>query len=332
MSADIDMSNDRANIAFTGSRNDIWHRLGQEMKPDMSINDWAKAAGLDWTAQKIEAFGVTPDNAKFAVPDRYFVQRNDTGAILGGNTVSGIYQIVQPREVLEWFFRYITVNNLFKMDVAGALNGGATIWATATYNGDLTVAGERHIARLLMSTTFDGSGATINQGTVVRTVCANTLAAAHGDKRAVVRTRHNTTFNAAQVGRELATIAKGFETFKAMGDAMAQTEMAKEQVSLFFKEILDIPFEAKSFDVSTRKQNQFADLSRAYRQSIAEGAESGTVWAALQAVTRYVDHDRPASKATDEQILASTQFGSGAALKNRAVALLMPRIADKVAA
>lgn len=28
MSANIDMTNNRANIAFIGSRNDIWHRMG----------------------------------------------------------------------------------------------------------------------------------------------------------------------------------------------------------------------------------------------------------------------------------------------------------------
>src|ERR1700704_2377376 len=45
MAHNIDMTNDRANIAFLGSRNDVWHRLGQEMQPGMDIPAWAKAAG-----------------------------------------------------------------------------------------------------------------------------------------------------------------------------------------------------------------------------------------------------------------------------------------------
>jgi hypothetical protein len=46
-------------------------------------------------------------------------------------------------------------------------------------------------------------------------------------------------------------------------------------------------------------------------------------------VTRYVDHDRVIAKG-DEAKFASSQFGSGAAMKGKAMALLMPRIADKV--
>lgn len=342
MPANIDMSNGRANIAFSGSRVDIWHRLGQEMKPGMTIDDWAREAGLDWEACKVPALaaleGPSFDHLRDDDPhlrraaDRWFVVRKDTCAVLGGNTVSDMYQVVQPRELLDWFDRYIAVDDRFKLDVAGSLDGGATIWATATFNGDLTVAGERHVARVLMSTTFDGSGATINQGTLTRVVCANTLAMAHADKHAMIRTRHNTRFDPVRVGRELATLAQGFSEFKAMGDAMAQVEMSSEDVSRFFKACLDIPFDAKKEDLSTRKFNQFSDMKRAYRTSVGEGAENGTVWAALQALTRYVDHDRPASKATDEQVMSSTQFGSGAGLKAKGMSLLMPLIKDKIAA
>jgi hypothetical protein len=37
MAHEIDMTNGRANIAFMGNRNDVWHRLGQEMKEGMTI-------------------------------------------------------------------------------------------------------------------------------------------------------------------------------------------------------------------------------------------------------------------------------------------------------
>jgi hypothetical protein len=46
----------------------------------------------------------------------------------------------------------------------------------------------------------------------------------------------------------------------------------------------------------------------------------------LEAITRYVDHTR------DQDDTESRLFGSGAALKDKAWQLLLPRIADKVAA
>jgi phage/plasmid-like protein (TIGR03299 family) len=185
---------------------------------------------------------------------------------------------------------------------------------------------------VLMTTTFDGSGATINQGTMTRTVCNNTLNVSLADKRAVVKTRHNTRFDAARVGKELAQIAQGFAQYKAIGDTLAQNEMAKEEVSNLFKSLLEIPFDSKWADVSTRKQNQFRDMSDAYRASVREGAPDGSAWAALNAITRYVDHDRSTrgGAGEDEARFVSAQFGSGAALKAQAVELLLPRIKDKV--
>jgi phage/plasmid-like protein (TIGR03299 family) len=335
MAHNIDMTNGRANIAFAGSRNDIWHRLGQQMQPGQSIDNWAREAGLNWEAIKVPAIAslsgsqfdhIEPAKRFREVEDRNFIVRSDTGYPLGYG--SDRYQPVQPRETLDWLARYIAVDDRFKLDVAGSLKGGAIIWATATFNGDMKVGGDNHVARLLMTTTFDGTGSTINKGTMIRTVCNNTLDMALADKSATIRTRHSTKFDAAKVGRELAAIAKGFEQYKAIGDAMADVEMSKEQVSTFFKEILDIPFDAKRDDISARKSNQFSALNNAYRTSVREGAADGSVWAALQALTRYVDHDR--TSGSDESKCLSSQFGSGAQLKEQAMGLLLPMVKDKV--
>jgi hypothetical protein len=179
-------------------------------------------------------------------------------------------------------------------------------------------------------------------------VCNNTFDASMVDRRSEVRTRHNTSFNHEQVGRELARIAQGFSTFKAVGDALAQNHMAGDEVSRFFKTLLDIPFnpetgQTKEDEVSTRKQNQFADLRTAYAKTATE-TEKGTAWCAFNAVTRYVDHDRSTrtigahsgqdarerAGAQAEAQFASAQFGSGASMKAQAMALLMPRVKDKV--
>ena len=345
MSANLDMSNSRANIAFLGSRNDIWHKMGQEMLPGQSIDAWANAAGLGWSAIKVPALvalngsafdHIDPSKRMLPAPDRSFVVRSDNAGLLGfvsGETERSGYQIVQPSDVLAWFDRYIAVDDRFQLDVCGSLDGGKRIWATARYNGDIDVAGEKHSARVLMSTTFDGSGSTINQCSMTRVVCQNTLRVAHADARSQIKTRHSTRFDAAKVGKELAQLAQGFAQYKAIGDAMAQTEMSKEQVSNFFKECLEIPFEAKREDISSRKLNQFNDLSAAYRKSVAEGAATGSAWAALQAITRYADHDRSVQKGDQAETVArfsSAQFGTGDQLKGKAMGLLLPMVKDRV--
>lgn len=345
MAHNIDMSNGRANIAFLGDRNDIWHRMGTGMVDGMSLDQWATAAGLDWTAVKVQALAaltgptfdhVAPGERFKVVTDRSFLVRSDTTGVLGyvsGEEEAAGYQIVQPRDVLDWFQRYIAVDDRFALDVAGSLDGGKKIWATAKYNGDISVAGESHKARLLMSTTFDGSGSTKNQITMIRAVCENTLRAAHGDKSAMISTRHSTRFDAAKVGKELAQLAQSVATYKAIGDAMARTEFAKDAVSDFFRDCLDIPRDAKRDDISTRKANQFLDLASAYKKSVQEGAPQGSVWAALQAITRYADHDRSVQNGDQTVAVArfnAAQFGSGDALKGKAMNLLLPIVKDKV--
>src|SRR6185369_10366143 len=324
---------------------DIWHRMGQAMVEGQSIEDWRTAAGLGWSAVKVPAIaaleGVTFDHIEpskrfLPVPDRSFVVRSDTGGVLGyvsGEGESQGYQIVQPADVLEWFQRYISVDERFHLDVAGSLDDGKRIWATALYNGGVDVAGEKHTARVLMSTTFDGSGATLNQCTMTRVVCQNTLRMAHADQRAMIRTRHSTKFDAAKVGKELSQLAQGFAQFKKIGDAMASVEMAVTETSNFFKAVLDIPFDAKQSDISSRKYNQFVDLNRAYKTSVREGAAVNTPWAALQAITRYCDHDRSVQSGGMTEGVArfrSAQFGSGDNLKGKAMALLMPLFKDRV--
>jgi phage/plasmid-like protein (TIGR03299 family) len=329
MAHNISFTNGRANIAFRGSRADVWHRLGQEMQPGMTIEEWARAAGLDWQAILVPAiadlsgpeFSHLPDHARHAVVNAaHHVVRSDNGHPLG--YVSDRYQPVQPAEVLGWFEEYISADDRFQLDVAGSLKKGEIIWATATFAEPMDVAGDKHVARLLMTTTFDGSGATVNQGTMTRVVCNNTLNAALSDARAVIRTRHSTKFDANRIGKELAQIAQGFDQFKTMGGAMGNTHMAKDQISRFFKACLDIPFDAKKDDVSARKRNQFDELNRAYFTTCQE-TEPGTAWAALNAITRYVDHDRSTRRDNPEESrFLSAQFGSGAAMKAKAVEVL----------
>jgi len=325
MAHNLDFTGGRANIAFLGSRNDVWHRLGQEMPEGVDVAGWAEAAGLAHTVSKTPVY-VEWNGEKILVPNVKAIRRDDTGLVLGMGTDQ--YQIHQPADVLDFAQRYVDMDSRFKIDVAGSLKEGRIIWVTAVFDangtGGIDIAGQRHIIRLLMSTTFDATGATKNKLTDTRVVCNNTLdVALGGDRRAEVSTRHTSKFNADKVSRELEGMAQSVEKYKIFGDTMAQTRMVKATVSKYFKRLLDIPFDAKADDVSTRKMNQFGDLNRAYSQTVSEGAQPETAWAALNAVTRYVDHAKSTRGGDEaEARLLSAQFGSGAAMKAEAVRLL----------
>ncbi len=277
MSHMLDMTTGTAAIAYVGET--PWHNLGARLEEGASIADWARAARLDWRAEATPAFTllppeIEPEHSKRMIPveGQQHLIRSDTRKALGYFTTG--YKAVQPIEVLEFFQDYVCQDDRFRLEVAGALRGGSQIWALARYQGDdLIAAGDRHSAYCLLATSYDGSMATTAQATMIRVVCNNTLTASMRDKRAAVKVRHNTKFEGARVSRELSAVAEQFDAYKSMADALATQRMAKEDVSAFFKTMLDIPFDASASDISTRKINQFNDLNRAYVKTVAdEGA------------------------------------------------------------
>lgn len=335
MAHNLEMNNGVYSFAFTGERSEIWHRLGQELDATAGRDEWLEAAGMTYRVEKVPAIAslnsdafnhLAPEN-RFVETDKKFLARQDNGHVLG---IAGEgYQVVQPADVWDWFEQYITVDERFHIDAAGVLGSGERLWMTARFNGSLEVAGDRHIPRLLMSTSFDASQATRNEATMTRAVCANTLRLAHSTAKALIKTRHNTRFNGEQVHKELAQIATSFAEFKAMGDAMAQSAMTGQQVQSFFATLLGVPVDAKPADISTRTKNIAQDLASSYRRTQRErNTQRNDVWTALQSVTRYVDHDRTVRNAPNETVgrFDSGTFGSGDAMKGKAMELLFPLI------
>lgn len=331
MAHNLDMTNGRANIAYLGSRQDVWHHLGQEMPEGANLDTWIAQAGLNWSVEQLPVYahGIK-QHAGIGAPDIAYPckgwlasVRSDTKLTLGIG--SDRRKEVQPHELVSWFDQYIKHDDRFKFDVLGSLDGGRVIWGSAKFNGDMQVAGDNHIARLLMTTAYDGTMSTINRATMTRVICRNTMNASLADRqKSVVRTRHSTKFDAARVGQELSAIINGFEAYKAMGDAMALKHIKDDEIVKMFRAMLDIAPEDKSADLSTRKLNQFDDLSRCYQTTCNE-TEKGTAWAALNAVTRYVDHDRStrgSGGSADESRFISAQFGAGAAMKQKAIEYL----------
>lgn len=331
------LSDGRRSFAFRGDRNDIWHRLGNQHEDGWTVQDWARNSGLDWEAVKLPAF-VDHSTLHFArsadplarVANRWFVCRGDNGNVLSEGTVTDQYKIVQPAECLDFCEQYVAADPNFKLDTAMSLRGGAIIAVTAVYE-DQNVCGERHRARLLMTTSMDGSGSTLARGLMTRVVCNNTLDAGIAEKdKSVIRVRHSTKFDAERAGKELAVIVQSFAKYKAMGEAMARVHMQDTELSRFFKATLDIKPDDKLDDLSTKKQNDFRELFNCYKVGInQEGLDRNTGYSAMQAITRYVDHNKTVrggdgtAQSTHEQRLLSANFGgSGQLMKQKAVAYL----------
>ena len=334
MAANLDETLGFAALAFTGPRSKIWHGAGQsvdakvaELGRALTIDEWSTLSGTSFTVEARPLSYVGADGLLTEYPDRFANVRTDTSAALG--LVSNRYNLVQPLDVQSTFADIIAADERFAITTMGSLDGGKRIFAQATFAGEQSVAGDKHVAKLLMSTTFDTTSPTRLQGCMERVVCENTIRVAMGEHAPIINVRHSTKFDSDKALKALADIAAGFAAFKVIGDALASHVMSVNTVSAFIRGVLDIPADAKQEDVSTRKQNQRQAIINALLISSNERAQDYTApdaFTALQAITRYVDHDRDAGN-TENRL-----FGSGAALKDKALGLLMPMIKDRVAA
>lgn len=322
MSHLIDMSNNRANMAYVGEV--PWHGLGAQIDAGTSIDDWKIAAGLDWFIQKRPlSYGVqNPDGSRaLAVyPDRFAHVRSDNQEPIGMG--SNRFQLVQPGDALE-FYRDLVEGSRFTIETAGALKGGAQIWALARCNLDLTL-GDRDLLKpyLLLATANDGSMSTVADFTTVRVVCNNTLTMAVGSNgaKASIKVPHSRKFDADAVRAELGLIDDRLETFAKESDALTQATISDEQAINYFISLYAKTDETGEVKNAKNVEAITAKLLRLYRRG--PGAElataNGTAWGAVNAVTNFVDF--AARARSDENRFSSGQFGTGAAIKSRAFA------------
>jgi phage/plasmid-like protein (TIGR03299 family) len=310
-------------MAFTGET--PWHGLGAVMQPDEPLDIWRIRAGLGWEAkaspvrfacERTDADGNALREAK-TFDGMNVIYRGDTGMPL--STVSDGYNIVQPRDVIE-FYRDLTDSHGFKMETAGSLKGGRTIWALAKADTDaMRISGVDVIGGyLLLSTSFDGSSSTTGRFTTVRVVCNNTLTAANNNGKAPVNVSHRAMFN-ADAAKITLKVGDAFTKFQEDAQRMAETGVSKEQAVEFFLKVFHnmTPSEVND-DNRAKIEKTMARLGRHF--TAGPGAElrsaKGTAWGLLNAVTFDLDHVCRAH--SDENRFASAQFGRGETIKERA--------------
>ena len=310
----IDTTTGTAAIAFVGRT--PWHGLGQSLTAGATIDEWTREAGLAYTVLESPVLFRHPSaTAPEVFKGRKVLHRSDNGAPLA--VVSDGYRVVQPSEVMGFFERLVGLGG-FQMETAGALSYGRRVWALASVGeGADVVQGDTVKPYLLLGTSYDGTMATVAKFTTIRVVCNNTITAALGANDSAVRVLHSERFDPEAVRLQLGIVANSWERFLVQSRQLAGVPMAATEADSFVAELLK-PYHNGRIEVSD---------SRAYKRirALFDGAAMGaemvgsTRWAMLNAVTEMVDHERGRS---DNTRLESAWFGTGAALKNRALELL----------
>lgn len=312
----IDTTTGKAAMAYTGQT--PWHSLGQQLTPGASIETWTVQAGLNYTVLESPVLFKTPATTEPQCwPNRKVLHRSDTGAPLA--VVSDGYRVVQPGEVMGFFGKLAEIGG-FELETAGALSYGRRVWALAKVNeGADIVGGDTVRPYLLLGTSYDGTMATVAKFTAVRVVCNNTIVQALGEGNREVRVLHSERFDADKVRMELGIVADNWERFLVQSRQLAGVPMAAEEADSFVQELLKPYHTGRLALDQTRGYKRIMQLFEGAAIGSGIDGVQGTRWGMLNAVTEMIDHERGRS---DNTRIESAWFGTGAAMKNRALELL----------
>jgi len=298
-----------------------WHGLGNQLSPKQPIETWQKQAGMDWTIESAAVRFVAGQAGSglgsiHAFPEQRVLYRSDTKAPL--SVVSSRYQVVQPREILE-FYRDLTEVGGFELETAGVLKDGRKLWALARTGQSASLKGQDEVnGYLLLATACDGTLATTAQFTSVRVVCNNTLQIALGDSAGAVKVPHRSQFDAQAVKRQLGIAISSWDGFIVRMKALADRKVNDTAAEAFFRRVLTYPASSSGLVPATNDSaiRAVQSLYAGRGKGATLASASGTAWGLVNSITEFVDHQRRAR--SEDHRRDAAWFGAGATIKQRA--------------
>jgi phage/plasmid-like protein (TIGR03299 family) len=303
-----------------------WHQLGNALPAKQSIEVWAQKAGMDWNIMETPVRYMTEQagalGSIMSFDEQKVLYRSDTKAPL--SVVSGRYQVVQPKSVLE-FYRDLTEISGFELETAGVLKEGKKFWALAKTGKETTLKGNDVVkGYILLATSCDGTLATTATPTTIRVVCNNTLTIALNGASSAIKVPHSTSFDAQAVKKQLGIAVSQWDSFMYRCRTLSERKVKSHEAMNYFLKVLCQTSSPGSLHVDPA-QGLMNERALKKVQALYEGhghgseldSASGTAWGLLNAVTEFVDHERKAR--SQEYRLDSAWFGQGASLKQRAL-------------
>lgn len=319
-----------ANInSFASLRVPAWHGLGTVLENPVGPMQFMVEAGLDWEVERCDIFASSAGYLRPALNGQKMIVRQDTHAPLG--VVGDRYESIQNREIFEFLKELGEFDLDMTVETAGALGAGETVWALARVDSlALALGNDVSNSYLLLTNGHTGNRRLTAMPTTVRVVCQNTLAMAFKDRKGKTGLssgfdlKHTSGISdrfqqASKVFKDLAVAhAETLEVSKRLADVKADWETVKAlSVAAFGK----MPTEKGR--ALTIAENRLDRLATIWASPTCAGLETaGTLWAALNAVTEYADHESTfkgqGREGKENRFLGAVLGGSASSFKESA--------------
>ncbi len=292
-----------------------WHEVGVELNKPATAKEAIQAARLDFKVELAPMYYINPATSnRTEVKFGKVVRRTDSGKLLG--VVGNDYRPVQNTEAFS-FFDGVVGEEKAIYHTAGALGDGEKIWILAKLPGDIEVTNKDNVEKyLLLTNSHNGRSSLRMYFTPIRVVCQNTLILSAQHMSNTVNIRHVGSIQGKidQARQLLGIVNKFYDEFGESIKEMLKVKLTKAELKKYYG---DVVFHgAKEKDTPIMKA-RLDTLNRLFETGKGNDLPQvrGTLWAAVNSVTEYVDHYQEVKNR-----LKNSWFGLGSKLKERAYA------------
>lgn len=298
-------------------------------------------AGLDWEAVHaplsvdLSALDDHEDDTAVPVAKERAVVRSDSGEMFG--VVGREHKILTNEELFSFASTLLTEAGLTWATCepfGGSMGGGKQPFVGFRLGEDIEVAGLDAVGCLaLLSNGHVGNTACILNVTPWRYRCSNVVtpvirAGKKGQNIFTYSIQHSGDLTAKilQAQEALSVTTAAMREMESLANRMAAVDMDLAAFEDFLTDLVPL-----STDAGDRARKTVEDTRGAFRQNwrdtlTLDPALKATRWGALNVVTEIIDHGsldvRSSKTPAAERRMRSVHFGTGAALRNRAYALL----------
>ncbi len=287
-------------LVLAGQR--AWHGLGTVLPERTDARTALKVAKLDWQVEVAPITATLTDGRQVDGGDNRVVVRSDTGEVFAA--CKDGYTPIQNADIAELAYEVSQFSDK-AVETAGSIRGGRKVWYLLDMGTIYAASDDKVKPYLFIGGAHDLSMSLTIGCIATRVVCANTHAIAmrevNGD---CVKIKHTASAEGrlARVQEWLAGPTAAIRAYGENAVRMAEQGISDEQLQAFFTSVWQrangklTPEDIKN-PKSRRAQKYQGEVSQwlaNFRDDERQTAQStnGTVWAALNAITQYANHER----------------------------------------
>ena len=332
MAHEIEEKDGVARMMFVGKL--PWHRLGQKVETEVTSGAAIKLAGLDWEVSKqpiflkgeqvIDDIPVVGKEIDF----RKAIVRDEDKSILG--IVGATYEPIQNSECFDFMDEVIGEGRAV-YHTAGSLFGGRHIFMVVKFTDTINIGPDLIDKYVLLSSSHDGSKAVQMKVTPIRVVCANTLSVALRNTSGTFSIRHTKSYKQKVVeARQALNLADQYYDFmEQQFNALLETEMNKLEMEQFVSTLIPNTIDKNgNARKSKRREESREKVCELFVAGQGQKEVANTRWAAYNAVTEFIDHNRSTrviqknAAIADDLRFETNMYKGGQELRNKAMSLL----------